>query len=71
MGTDMTAFTVKNGFLYLKEGETVYPYTGHTYGCVTDDEAIRGVECCAVTKDPAGGTPFIVVARSDLVEKII
>lgn len=64
----MKSFTITTDILCLRAGDTVYPYLGSTYGCVADDEAFRSVPCQAVTRCPQGGTPFIVVASSELVE---
>ena len=53
-------------FYGAKEGDTVYSYSGATYGTVNDEEERLGVPCRAVTSSPSGAPPFMVVPQSFL-----
>lgn len=60
-------YTVKENYLDLVKGETVYDLRMHDYGCRRDDESMLQVPCTSVTRDPNGGYPFIITPSSNLI----
>lgn len=49
-----------------KAGIEVYDYCGCTYGLISDDDHVFGVEHKAVTLDQNGGIPFFTVPKTDI-----
>lgn len=47
--------------LKVNQGEVVFEFTGNNYGIVSDDEAMLGEPCRAITRNPDGKNPFIVL----------
>ena len=60
------AFRLTSDFYGAREGDTVYSYSGATYGTVGDEEERLGVPCRAVTSSPSGAPPFMVVPQNFL-----
>lgn len=61
-------FLLTEDRLGLKAGTELYEFWGNTYGIVRDDEALLGTPCTAVTQDPEGKNPFVVIPENLLEE---
>ena len=67
----MSKFIVKESYLELTIGETVYPCKKYDYGSAQDDAEMFGEPCISVTRDENGDYPFITIPYSKLYDDSI